>query len=154
MSRDVPGVVETSTNLASVKMREHNVIEIGTSQRSLTESSKNNIVNTVTSVFKLAKAEVVSNPGYPGWKPNPESLVLKVAKDEYKSLYNTTPEVKVIHAGLECGLFLQKYPHLDMISIGPTIRNAHSPDEKTEIASVPKWWDFFVKLLENMPEEK
>ena len=154
MSRDVPGVVETSTNLASIKMREHNVIEIGTSQRSLTESSKNNIVNTVTSVFKLAKAEVVSNDGYPGWKPNPESLVLKVAKDEYNNLYNTMPEVKVIHAGLECGLFLQKYPHLDMISIGPTIRNAHSPDEKTEIASVPKWWDFFVKLLENMPEEK
>ena len=154
MSRDIPGVVETSTNLASVKMREHNVVEIGTSQRSLTESSKNNIVNTVTSVFKLAKCEVVSNDGYPGWKPNPESLVLKVAKDEYNRLYNKMPEVKVIHAGLECGLFLQKYPHLDMISIGPTIRNAHSPDEKTEIASVPIWWDFFVQLLENMPEEK
>ncbi|NLZ94283.1 MAG: aminoacyl-histidine dipeptidase, partial [Bacteroidales bacterium] len=154
MSRDIPGVVETSTNLASIKMREDNSIEIGTSQRSLTESSKENIVNTVTSVFKLAKAKVINNDGYPGWAPNPESLVLKVAKDEYKSLYDKTPEVKVIHAGLECGLFLQKYPELDMISIGPTIRNAHSPDEKTEIASVPKWWDFFVKLLENMPEKK
>lgn len=154
MSREIPGVVETSTNLASIKMREHNTIEIGTSQRSLTESSKNDIVNTVSSVFKLAKAEVVNNDGYPGWKPNPESLVLKVAKDEYNNLYNVFPEVKVIHAGLECGLFLEKYPELDMISIGPTIRNAHSPDEKTEIASVPKWWNFFVKLLENMPEDK
>ena len=154
MSREIPGVVETSTNLASIKMRENNIIEIGTSQRSLTESSKHNVVNTVSSVFKLAKARVVNSEGYPGWKPNPDSTVLKVAKDEYKSLYNKFPEVKVIHAGLECGLFLEKYPELDMISIGPTIRNAHSPDEKTEIASVPKWWDFFVKLLENMPEEK
>lgn len=154
MSREIPGVVETSTNLASIKMRKDNIIEVGTSQRSLTESSKHNVVNTVTAVFKLAKADVVNSEGYPGWKPNPDSAVLKVAKDEYKSLYNSFPEVKVIHAGLECGLFLEKYPELDMISIGPTIRNAHSPDEKTEIASVPKWWDFFVKLLENMPEEK
>ena len=154
MSRDIPGVVETSTNLASIKMRKDNIIEVGTSQRSLTESSKHSIVNTVSAVFKLAKAKVVNNDGYPGWKPNPDSLVLKIAIDEYKSLYNKTPEVKVIHAGLECGLFLEKYPELDMISIGPTIRNAHSPDEKTEIASVPKWWDFFVQLLENMPEEK
>ncbi len=154
MSKDIPGVVETSTNLASIKMRKDNIIEVGTSQRSLTESAKHNVVNTVTAVFKLAKADVVNSEGYPGWKPNPDSAVLKVAKDEYKSLYNSFPEVKVIHAGLECGLFLEKYPHLDMISIGPTIRNAHSPDEKTEIASVPKWWDFFVKLLENMPQEK
>ena len=153
MSRDVPDVVETSTNLASIKMVDDNSIEVGTSQRSLTESAKNNIVNTVTSVFKLAKADVVKNDGYPGWKPNPDSQVLKVAKEEYNNLYNTMPEVKVIHAGLECGLFLQKYPHLDMISIGPTIRNAHSPDEKAEIDSVLKWWDFFVKLLENMPEK-
>lgn len=154
MSRDIPGVVETSTNLASVKMRENNIIEIGTSQRSLVESAKHDIVNMVSSVFKLAKAEVRNNDGYPGWKPNPGSIVLKVAKDEYKNLYKKFPEVKVIHAGLECGLFLEKYPELDMISIGPTIRNAHSPDEKTEIASVGKWWDFFVKLLENMPVEK
>ena len=154
MSRDIPGVVETSTNLASVKMRKDNIIEIGTSQRSLTESSKHNIVNVVSSVFKLAKADVVNSEGYPSWKPNPDSPLLKLAKDEYKSLYKVVPEVKVIHAGLECGLFVEKYPELDMISIGPTIRNAHSPDEKTEIASVPKWWDFFVQLLENMPAEK
>lgn len=154
MSKNVPGVVETSTNLASVKMRENNIIEVGTSQRSLTESAKHDIVNMVSSVFKLAKADVVNSEGYPGWNPNPDSTVLKVAKDEYKNLYNQFPEVKVIHAGLECGLFLEKYPELDMISIGPTIRNAHSPDEKAEIASVGKWWNFFVKLLENMPAQK
>lgn len=153
MSRDIPGVVETSTNLASVKMLKNNVIEIGTSQRSSAESAKNDIVNMVASVFKLAGAKVKHSDGYPGWKPNPESNILKVAKSEYKKLYNKLPEVKVIHAGLECGLFLEKYPELDMISIGPTIRNAHSPDEKVEIASVAKWWDFFVKLLENLPQE-
>lgn len=152
MSREVPGVVETSTNLASVKMRENNQIEVGTSQRSLTESSKNDIVNMVSSVFKLADAKVVNSEGYPGWKPNPDSQILKVAKEEYKKLYDEFPEVKVIHAGLECGLFLEKYPELDMISVGPTIRNAHSPDEKVNIPSVEKWWESFVKLLENMPE--
>ena len=154
MSRDIPGVVETSTNLASIKMRKDNIIEIGTSQRSLTESAKHNVVNMVSSVFKLAKAAVVNSEGYPGWKPNPDSPLLKLAKDQYENLYKIAPEVKVIHAGLECGLFVEKYPELDMISIGPTIRNAHSPDEKTEIASVPKWWDFFVQLLENIPAEK
>jgi dipeptidase D len=154
MSRDIPGVVETSTNLASIKMRKDNIIEIGTSQRSLTESAKHNVVNMVSSVFKLAKADVVNSEGYPGWKPNPDSPLLKLAKDQYENLYKIAPEVKVIHAGLECGLFVEKYPELDMISIGPTIRNAHSPDEKTEIASVPKWWDFFVQLLENIPAEK
>ncbi|MGV8963957.1 MAG: aminoacyl-histidine dipeptidase [Candidatus Saccharimonadaceae bacterium] len=153
MSRDIPGVVETSTNLASIKMRKNNTIEIGTSQRSLTESAKHDILNMVSSVFKLAGAEVVNSEGYPGWKPNPDSPILQVAKDEYKKLYNKFPEVKVIHAGLECGLFVEKYPELDMISIGPTMRDVHSPDEKVEIASVGKWWDFFVKLLENLPAQ-
>ena len=153
MSHDIPGMVETSTNLASVKMLKNNVIEVGTSQRSSAESAKQDILNMVASVFKLAGAKVKHSEGYPGWKPNPDSAILKVAIDEYKKLYKTEPEVKVIHAGLECGLFLEKYPELDMISIGPTIRNAHSPDEKVEIASVAKWWDSFVKLLENLPEE-
>ena len=153
MSHDILGMVETSTNLASVKMLKKNIIEVGTSQRSSTESAKNDIVNMVSSVFKLAGAKVKQSEGYPGWKPNPDSAILQVAKDEYKKLYNEFPEVKVIHAGLECGLFLEKYPELDMISVGPTIRNAHSPDEKVEIASVAKWWESFVKLLENIPQE-
>ena len=146
-------MVETSTNLASVKMLKNNIIEIGTSQRSSTESAKHDIKNMVSSVFELAGAEIKNNEGYPGWKPNSDSAILKVAKEEYKKLYNVYPEVKAIHAGLECGLFLEKYPELDMISMGPTIRNAHSPDEKVEIASVAKWCDSFVKLLENLPHE-
>ncbi len=154
MSHDIEGMVETSTNLASVKMLKKNIIEVGTSQRSSTESAKRDILNMVASVFELAGAKVKHSEGYPGWKPNPESAILQVAKDEYKKLYNIDPEVKVIHAGLECGLFLEKYPELDMISIGPTIRNAHSPDEKVDIPSVAKWWDYFVKLLENLPQEE
>lgn len=151
MSHDIPGLVETSTNLASVKMIDGNTIEIGTSQRSSVESCKEDIVNMVSSVFELADAKVAHNDGYPGWKPNPESEILKVAQKTYTELFNEEPLIKAIHAGLECGLFLEKYPHLDMISIGPTMTDVHSPNEKLNIPSVAKWWDFLVKLLENIP---
>lgn len=150
MSRDIPGLVETSTNLASVKMLDNHVIEVGTSQRSSVESSKEDVVNIVTSVFRLAGAEVKYSDGYPGWKPNPDSNILKQAIEVYKNLFNQEPEVKAIHAGLECGLFLEKYPHLDMISIGPTMTDVHSPNEKVHIPSVAKWWTFLVKILENI----
>ncbi|MDD3787081.1 MAG: aminoacyl-histidine dipeptidase [Petrimonas sp.] len=154
MSQDIPGLVETSTNLASVKMLDNNIIEIGTSQRSSTESAKDDIVNMVSAVFELAGAKVTHNDGYPGWKPNTDSDILKLAKKDYKSLFNKNPKVKAIHAGLECGLFLEKYPHLDMISIGPTMTDVHSPDEKVNIPSVAKWWDFLVKLLEDVPAQE
>lgn len=150
MSHDIPGLVETSTNLASVKMLDNHVIEVGTSQRSSVESSKEDVVNIVTSVFRLAGAEVKYSDGYPGWKPNPDSNILKQAIEVYKNLFNQEPEVKAIHAGLECGLFLEKYPHLDMISIGPTMTDVHSPNEKVHIPSVAKWWTFLVKILENI----
>lgn len=151
MSQDIVGLVETSTNLASVKMLDNNLIEVGTSQRSSVESAKDDIVNTVSVVFELAGAKVTHNDGYPGWKPNPDSEILKLAKKNYRSLYNKYPKVKAIHAGLECGLFLEKYPQLDMISVGPTMTDVHSPDEKVNIPSVAKWWDFLVKLLEDIP---
>ncbi len=151
MSHDIPGLVETSTNLASVKMIDENIIEIGTSQRSSVESCKEDIVNMVSSVFELAGAKVTHNDGYPGWKPNPESEILKIAQKTYVELFNEEPLIKAIHAGLECGLFLEKYPQLDMISIGPTMTDVHSPNEKLNIPSVAKWWDFLVKLLENIP---
>ena len=151
MSHDIPGLVETSTNLASVKMIDGNIIEIGTSQRSSVESCKEDIVNMVSSVFELAGAKVTHNEGYPGWKPNPESEILKVAQKTYTELFNEEPLIKAIHAGLECGLFLEKYPQLDMISIGPTMTDVHSPNERLNIPSVAKWWDFLVKLLENIP---
>lgn len=151
MSFDIDGLVETSTNLASVKMLENNTIEIGTSQRSSVESRKNDIVNMVSTVFDLAGAKVTHNDGYPAWQPNTNSQILKLAKKEYRNLYNKTPKVKAIHAGLECGLFLEKYPTLDIISIGPDMTDVHSPDEKMKISSVGKFWDYLVRILENVP---
>lgn len=153
MSQEIPGLVETSTNLASVKMLDHHFIEIGTSQRSSVESQKEYVVNMVSSVFELAGAKITHNDGYPAWQPNPDSEVLKVAQKVYEDLYDKSPKVKAIHAGLECGLFLEKYPQLDMISIGPDMTDVHSPDEKMKISSVGKFWDFLVKILEDMPAE-
>lgn len=151
MSHEIPGLVETSTNLASVKMKEGNTIVITTSQRSSTNSLKDDAGNIVNSVFTLADAEVVHSAGYPGWRPNPDSKILAVAKKSYKDLFGKEAEIMAIHAGLECGLFLEKYPHLDMISCGPTIRNAHSPEEQIQISTVEKWWDFLLDILKNIP---
>ena len=152
MSRDIDGLVETSTNLASIKMIEGHQIEIGTSQRSSVESQKEYVKQMVSSAFELAGAKVVHNEGYPGWEPNPGSRILKHAQGVYKQLYGKDPAVKAIHAGLECGLFLEKYPRLDMISIGPDMTDVHSPDEKMKISSVGKFWDFLVKILEELPD--
>lgn len=154
MSHDVPGLVEASTNLASVKMKEDNTIVIGTSQRSSTESLKNYAANMVNAAFTLGGAKVEHGEGYPGWKPNPDSQILKVAQQSFKKLYGKDPEVKAIHAGLECGLFLQKYPHLDMVSCGPTITDAHSPAEQVNIPSVDKWWKLLLDVLKSIPEKK
>ena len=145
MSRDIPGLVETSTNLASVKMVGEDQIVVATSQRSSVESLKQEIACRVESVFTLA--------GYPGWKPNLKSEILNIAVAAYEELYHVTPEVKAIHAGLECGLFLTKYPHLDMISFGPTLRGVHSPDEKMHIPAVEKFWNHLVMILKKVSEK-
>lgn len=150
MSHDIEGLVETSTNLASVKMLEDDRILVGTSQRSSVESKKLDIVNMVTSVFDLAGADIEHSEGYPAWQPNTDSKILKVSKDVYQKLYGKTPGVKAIHAGLECGLFLEKYPNLDMISFGPDIRDAHSPVERMNIPSVEKFWNYLVGILETL----
>ncbi len=150
MSADMPGLVETSTNLASVKFIENNIIKVETSQRSSVESAKFDMAQTVESVFKLAGAKVKHGDGYPGWKPNTDSKIMKITEEAYKRLFNQKPEVKAIHAGLECGLFLEKYPHLDMISFGPTIKGAHSPDERMNIPTVQKFWDLLVDILEKI----
>lgn len=147
MSQDMPGLVETSTNLASVKMKEDNRIVVATSQRSSVESSKYDIARTVESVFTLAGAEVSHGDGYPGWKPNLNSDIMKIAVKTYEDLYNVTPAIKAIHAGLECGLFLKKYPGLDMVSFGPTMRGVHSPDEQLNIPAVEKFWNHLVAIL-------
>lgn len=140
-------MVETSTNLASVKMANENQVIVTTSQRSEIESRKYFASEMVRSVFELAGAEVTTSDGYPGWTPNTSSKVLKTAVDSYVRLFGEQPIVRSIHAGLECGLFLEKYPYLDMVSFGPTIKGAHSPDERVNIATVEKFWLFIIDLL-------
>lgn len=151
MSQDIEGLVETSTNLASVKMKPGHIIRIETSQRSSTASSKEDITNMVRAVFELAGAGVVSGEGYPGWKPNPHSEILEVAVESYKRLFGVDAKVKAIHAGLECGLFLDKYPALDMISFGPTLQGVHSPDERMHIPSVQRFWEHLLDILKHVP---
>jgi dipeptidase D len=151
MSREIPGFVETSTNLASVKIKEGSVI-VTTSQRSSVESSKKDIADMVGSVFRMAGADVEHSDGYPGWKPDPDSAILKVCVASYRRLFNTEPEVLAIHAGLECGLVGAIYPGMDMVSFGPTIKGAHSPDERLDIASTVKFWDLTLDILKNIPE--
>ncbi|MDI9536884.1 MAG: aminoacyl-histidine dipeptidase [Bacteroidota bacterium] len=149
MSDDMKGLVETSTNLASVKMLTDNKIIVGTSQRSSIESSKYDIANMVNSVFSLAGAEVKHGDGYPGWKPNPNSKIANAIADNYRQLFGEEPKIKAIHAGLECGLFSEKYPGMDMASIGPTMRGVHSPDERLDIAATQKFWQLLLATLKN-----
>jgi dipeptidase D len=149
MSRDMPGLVETSTNLASVKMQEGNTILITTSQRSSVESSKYDIMQQVEAVFTLTGATITHGDGYPGWKPNLKSDILKTAQESYKKLFSEEPKIRAIHAGLECGLFLEKYPYLDMISIGPQMYGVHSPDERLSISSTQRCWKWLIEILKN-----
>ena len=150
MSDDMPGLVETSTNLASVKMKDGKNIEIVTSQRSSVESAKKDIAMMVESVFVLAGAKVSHSDGYPGWKPNPKSEVAQVISSSYNRLFGKSPKVKAIHAGLECGLFSKKYPKMDMASFGPTMRGVHSPDERLHIKDTEKFYHLLLDVLENM----
>ncbi len=150
MSTRMEGMVETSTNLASVKFAADNMINVATSQRSEIESRKYMAAEMVESVFRLAGAKVGHSDGYPGWTPNPDSEVLKIASSSYKKLFGVEPVVRSIHAGLECGLFIEKYPGLDMVSFGPTIKGAHSPDEKLDIHTTEKFWEHLVDVLEKI----
>lgn len=150
MSFAVKGLVETSTNLASVKFETGNRIVVTTSQRSSVESAKTYVLQMVESVFTLAGADVAHSDGYPGWAPNPDSELLKLTVESYRDLFHTEPKVRAIHAGLECGLFLEKYPELDMVSFGPTLRGVHSPDERLEISTVRKFWDLLVEVLRRL----
>ncbi|MBR6920520.1 MAG: aminoacyl-histidine dipeptidase [Bacteroidales bacterium] len=150
MDQDIEGFVETSTNLASVKTVGKQ-IKIVTSQRSSIESKKDDAANMVASAFELMGAEVEFGDGYPGWSPNGDSKVLKLMKQAYQNIFKKDPQVLVIHAGLECGLIGEKYPEMDMISYGPTLRGVHSPDEKLLIRTVQEVWDLtleFIRLLD------
>lgn len=152
MSQTISGLVRTSSNLASVKMVGDNNIEIVTSQRSSVGSLKQNVSDRIMSLFRLAGSRVVQTGSYPGWSPNTDSPILKIVKKNYTDLFGTQPQVKAIHAGLECGLFLEKFPYLDMISFGPTIKGAHSPDERLEISTVDKFWKLLLEVMKNIPE--
>lgn len=153
MSQTVKGLVETSTNLASVKEPEAGRVVITTSQRSSVDSAKVYAMQMVESVFRLAGAEVAHSDGYPGWTPNPDSALLRRTVESYRTLFGSEPKVKAIHAGLECGLFLEKYPHLEMVSFGPTMRGVHSPDERLEIASVDKFWRLLREVVAAVARE-
>lgn len=146
MSREMKGLVETSTNLASVKMPEKGTIRIGTSQRSSVDSAKYHASETIEAAFITAGAEVSHESEYPGWKPTLKSHILDVTSGSYERLFHRKPVIRAIHAGLECGLFLNKYPDLDMISFGPTLRGVHAPGERLELKSLEK----FVLLLEDV----
>lgn len=150
MSHDLEGLVETSTNLASVKMLDGNQILVTTSQRSSVESRKWDIARQVEALFVMAGATVSHGDGYPGWAPNMNSAIMNIAADAYEELFNVKPAIKAIHAGLECGLFLSKYPHLDMVSFGPTLRGVHSPSEKMHIPAVVKFWDHLALILKKV----
>ena len=150
MSFAVNGLVETSTNLASVKFVDEHTIVVTSSQRSSLESAKTYVMQMVESVFALAGADVAHTDGYPGWAPNPQSKLLEVTVEAYRDLFAVEPKVRAIHAGLECGLFLEKYPELEMVSFGPTLRGVHSPDERLEIATVPKFWELLCEVLKRI----
>lgn len=154
MSAEMKGLVETSTNLASVKKSGENRIIVSTSQRSSVDSMKEAIVGSVESLFMLAGAKVSHGDAYPGWRPDRKSELLKIAVDAYKESFNDKkPQVKAIHAGLECALFLKKYPSLDMISIGPTMADVHTPDERMHIPSVERFYTFLKAILVKVAEQ-
>jgi dipeptidase D len=153
MSQAIPGLVETSTNLASIRQSGEETLEIVSSQRSSVESAKQDIADRMGSLFTLMGASIKHSGGYPGWKPDTSSEILKISEQVYQRLFKKEPDVKAIHAGLECGLFLQKYPDLDMISFGPTIKGAHTPDERIRIDTVDKFWLFLVEMLKQAPKQ-
>jgi dipeptidase D len=153
-SKEMENLVETSTNLASVKFLENNIIKIATTQRSSIESSKYKVAGMVEACLKLACTEVVSSDGYPGWKPNISSEILKITRTSYLNLFGNEPKIRAIHAGLECGLIYEKNKLIDMISFGPTIRGAHTPEEMLNIESTKMFWDLLIDVINNIPEKQ
>jgi dipeptidase D len=164
MSKDMPGLVETSTNLASIKMKQEPsslpfregaglgryFVEINTSQRSSIEPSKHHLKWAVEQALSLACDEVTHGDGYPGWAPNPNSPLLEVVKKAYVDLFKSEPQVLAIHAGLECGLFLEKYPYLDMVSFGPQMVGVHSPQERLSIPSTERCYRWLCQTLKSL----
>ena len=151
-SRAIEGLVETSSSLARVIIKDGKFITQSL-QRSSSESGKYDVANTVAAPFRLMGCEIQHGGSYPGWSPNPDSKILDVLVNKYEELYKESPKVMAIHAGLECGLLGERYPGLDMISFGPTIKGAHSPDERCSISSTAKFWNFLKAILANTPHK-
>ena len=149
---EIAWLVETSNNVASCETKENELVVIA-SQRSNVMSALDNQAATIKAVFQLAGAEVVQGDGYPAWKMNANSKMTKLAVETYRKLFGKDPKVLGIHAGLECGLFSEKYPNLDMVSFGPTLRGVHSPDERLHIPTVQMVWDHLMEILKNTPEK-
>ena len=152
MSADIPDLVETSNNVARVIVKDGN-IKIGCLTRSSVESSKMDLANTLRATFELTGCEVELSGSYPGWKPNMDSAILKVMEELYIRMNGEKPHVAACHAGLECGILGTNYPEMDMISFGPNIKGAHSPDERTQISSVQKYWKFVLEILKETPKK-
>jgi dipeptidase D len=152
MSMAIAGLVETSSSLARVIVKEGS-FQTQSLQRSSVESSKMDIAKTVGASFLMIGADVEHAGSYPGWEPNPSSEILEIMVPLYKEMYNEEPKVQACHAGLECGILNERYPGLDMISFGPTIKNPHSPDEKVHIGSVNKFWELLLEVLVRIPEK-
>ena len=148
MSAEITWLVETSTNLAVIQTGKKGII-LTTSQRSSVASEMDEICQTVRSVLELGKSSVEQADGYPGWKPNLDSPILKVAQETYQSIFGKEAQVKAVHAGLECGIIGEKFPGMDMVSFGPTLRGVHSPDECIDIDSVERFWTFLLGILRN-----
>lgn len=152
MSDDIEGIVETSLNLGVVQTRGKKLNAL-VLIRSLHDDGRLETQRTVQSVFELANANIEFSGAYPGWKPNPDSAIMKTVSETYQELFGKVPAIMVIHAGLECGLFKSAYPHWDMVSIGPTIKFPHSPDEKIEIATVEQYWELLTAILSKAPKK-
>ncbi|HAT65770.1 MAG TPA: cytosol nonspecific dipeptidase, partial [Flavobacteriaceae bacterium] len=152
MSPAIEGLVETSNNVAKIVV-EHGEIKVECLTRSSVESSKKDLAQTLQAVFSLAGYDVTFSGAYPGWAPNMESPILKVMDALYEKLNGEKAHVAACHAGLECGILGQNYPGMDMISFGPTIKGAHSPDERASISSTQKFWDFVKEILKEIPKK-
>ncbi len=152
MSASIPDLVETSNNIARILVKDGK-IKIGCLTRSSVDSAKLDLAKALKSAFELAGLEVFFGGNYPGWKPNPNSEILEVLKSKYENLFGEKPKVVACHAGLECGILGQNYPEMDMISFGPTIKGAHSPDERVSVSSVQKFWKYVTKILEDIPKK-
>ncbi len=152
MSADMEDLVETSNNVASINVA-GGKIQIDNLTRSSVESTKEDLANNLKSAYELGGLDVELDGSYPGWKPNPEAQILSIMSNLYEKMYNDKPKVVACHAGLECGIIKSHYPNMEMISFGPTIQGAHSPDERVNIKSVEKFWEYLKETLKNIPEK-